>query len=248
MISIRVDPRAVLGALGDIHARQVPYAISLGLNRLAAMGQKAEQNHIKQSFRLRRESFVLRGVKINKLDRATKTKWSVTITLSYPENRHFLDIHEPGGTRIRHGGKRLWLPNPEVFRSRIIGRSNSLHPSQIGLRRAGNGRIQGNAGTFMVKTGRSVLLLQRTERTLTKASKRRLGSMTLDNVAVGMGPHRRREKSISRNGGTRMLYRLVERVRIPARLEFVDTITSTVNKHMQSVMAQALNDAIATRR
>ena len=100
-IRVHVDPRAVLGWLSDAQERQLPFAVSLALNRVANQAQVAERENIKRSFKLRRESFVLKGVKISKQDRATKSSWRVTIQLAYPDDRHFLDQHEVGGYRTR---------------------------------------------------------------------------------------------------------------------------------------------------
>ena len=72
--------------------------------------------------------------------------------------------------------------------------------------------------------------------------------MNLDSFKGGMGPAEKREKySLHRNVGIRMLYQLVSRTTIPASLEFVPTITRTVNAQwsvrMQEAMAQAMESA-----
>ena len=77
-VEIHVDTSGPMTMLAAATG-QLPYAISLGLNRLAIVGQKGEQGQMQHAFHLRREQFVLRGVKINKTDRATKTSWRVVL-------------------------------------------------------------------------------------------------------------------------------------------------------------------------
>ena len=247
-IRVKVDPRAVLGFLTDAQERQLPFAVSLALNRVANQAQKAEQEHIKRSFKLRREAFVLSGVKISKQDRAIKSSWRVTIMLSYPDDRHFLDQHEVGGTRTRYGGKRLWLPNPSVFKSNVINRSNPLHPKNLKLRRGKGGQIIGEQRTFLVRSRMDYLLvLQRIGKGdghsgYTKKSMERLD---LNNY----GTKRRGIKRIMRKqAGTRLLYRLVERVRLPARLQFVPTIGGVAQAQFPEALRLALADALRTAR
>jgi hypothetical protein len=246
-ITVRVDPRAVLGWLSDAEQRQLPFAVSLALNRVANVAQQAEREQIKKVFKLRRESFVLRGVKIEKQDRASKSSWRVIIQIAYPDERTFLNQHEVGGYRTRFEGKRLWKPNPDVFQSKVIGRANPLHPKNLKLHKDKGGRIVGEQRTFLVRSKGKVLILQRGDRRLTKASARRLGGLTLDNVATGMGPRMRKQKAITRTDGTRLLYMLVQRTRIPARLQFVGTIGGVAQAAFPEALRLALADALRPR-
>jgi hypothetical protein len=249
MISIHVDTRGVTAMLTRAQD-QLPFAISLGLNRLANAGQAAEQAQMRHVFKLRREQFVVRGVKINKVDRATKTSWRVVIQLAYPDSRPFMDQHEKGGFRTRHGGRFLWQPNQQVFRSKVIAASNPLHPRNLHMHKTDKGQIKGDQRTFMVKTASGQrLVLQREDRRLDKRSARGLKSLTLDNLAGGQGPNTKKQKrSIKRTGGTRLLYRLVERVRIPADLRFVSTIEREVAMKQRAIMQDAMHQALRTAR
>lgn len=249
MITIHVNAQGALAMLANAHD-QLPFAISLGLNRLANAGQAAEQAQMRKGFKLRREQFVVRGVKIDKADRATKTSWRVVIQLAYPDDRPFMDQHEKGGFRTRHGGRFLWQPNQQVFKSRVIAASNPLSPKNLHMKRTPAGQVKGEQRTFMVKTASGQrLVLQREDRRLDQRSARGIKSLTLDNFAGGMGPRTKKEKrSIRRTGGTRLLYRLVERVRIPADLHFVETIQREVEAKQEAIMNEALLQALRTAR
>lgn len=250
MIKIEVDPRPFLQRLTDAQEKQIPFAVAKALNQTANQAQKAEREHIKKVFKLRASSFVLAGVKIEKADRATKQTWAVVIQLKYPQDRKFLNLHEPGGERTAYRGGRLWQPNKDVFKNKIIGTGNPLHPKNLKLKRNSSGRIQGEERAFLIRTkGGKVLVLQRVDRDLTKGSKRKLGKLSLDNLAGGQGPNTKAQKlSISRTGGTRLLYRLVSKVKLPARLEFVSTVRKTVELNWRTNMHEALAYALKTAR
>ena len=59
---IRVDTTKTVKALNAM-SRQLPIAVSLGLNRLANAGQKAQRDHPRQAFTLRKERFILDTIK-----------------------------------------------------------------------------------------------------------------------------------------------------------------------------------------
>ncbi len=248
MIRVQIDPSAVLKRL-DGFENQAGYAMSLALNRVANLAQEAQREQMKQAFKLRRETFVLRGVKISKADRASKSTWRVVIQIAYPDDRRFMHEHEKGGERKRHGGRFLWQPNAKIFRG-IITKANPLHPKNLNMRKTPAGQIKGDHRTFMVRTQQGQrLVLQRVDRRLDARSLRGLKTMTLDNFAGGMGPRRKQEtRSIRRTAGTRLLYRLVDRVRIPADLQFVKTVGRTVQAQWEKQAAAAARRAIETAR
>ena len=250
MIQVRIDPRAALGYLSRAEQEQLPFAVSQALNQLANRAQAAEREHIRQAFKLRRESFVLRGVYISKADRATKSSWRVVVQLQYPDARHFLDQHEEGGQRRRQGGRYLWQPNEEVFKSKVISASNPLAPKNLHVRRTDHDQIKGDHGTFMVRAaGGQRLVLQRVARTLDGRSRRGMKGLTLENFAGGMGPNTRKQtRSLRRTEGVRLLYRLVSTVKIPARLQFVETVSKTVQGQFAEVARAALTKAMGTAK
>ena len=248
MFQIKLDPKAILGNLSNLEQKQLPFAAALGLNRIAIVGQRAEQEHIRQTFKLRRSSFVLQGIKIEKGDRATKSSWSVVIRINV--DRDFLDRMEDGTTKYPTHGRWLWKPNNEVFNNTIIMRSNPLHPANLKF----NARMQGQNGTFMVhrKTTKDMgpLVLQRVAKGARGISQ---------SIARGgmRGPAGRDAKgkftpgeSIKgiRRGGVRLLYMLVSRTRVPRKLEFVSTITQAVSTSWHEVMTQAMTDALRSAK
>ena len=246
MITIKVNAQGALVALAQAHG-QMEYAMSLALNRVANDGQRAEQDRLRRVFHLRREQFVIRGIKIEKTDRATKTSWRVVISI--PVSQDFLKKFEEGDPKVPRQGKWLWIPNPVVFQNKIINRGNPLHPKNLHFAKSKGGQLVGDQRTFMLKgKNGKPLVIQRTDRGLAKGSYSIMRSMTLDNVHTGMGPREKKQKGIRRSAGTRLLYTLVSRVSTPVRLEFVNTITNEVQARWPERLDQAIRDAMRTAR
>jgi len=163
MFTVRVDPIALLGELTDIQQKQVPFAVSQALNRTANLAQTAEREHITAAFKLRRSAFILRGIKINKIDRATKSSWCVIISVD--QQVDFLIRDEEGIDHVpgMGHGKWLWKPNRDVFGDKIIMRTDALHPSNLKF----NSRMQAPNGIFMVRPTKGTsgpVVLQRMSR------------------------------------------------------------------------------------
>lgn len=245
-VSIQVNASGALLMLAQAQ-EQLPYAMSVALNRVAIDGQKAEQARLRQAFTLRREQFVIRGIKIEKLDRATKTTWRVVISI--PAAQDFLSKFEEGTPKVPRQGKWLWIPNSNVFKNKIINRGDPLHPKNLHFHKSKGGQLQGDQRTFMIKSkAGKPIVVQRVDQGLKKGSAAIMRAMTLDNVHTGMGPRMKKQKAISRTGGTRLLYTLVSKVSTPVRLEFVNTITREVMRTWPERMNEAVRQALRTAR
>jgi hypothetical protein len=246
-----------LGALSEAEQRQLPFAAALGLKWTGTDAQEAERSRMKQQFKLRRETFNLRGVKIAKEDRATKTSWCLIIQVA--EETQYLDKFESinGGQKVPVAGRHyLWIPNDKVFKNKVISADDPLRPRKLNLHRDPHGRIIGDQRTFMIHAHNgAILVLQRTGKAGHKGFK--AGSMkalTLDNVATGMGPRQRTERALQsrkvRYGDqtTIKLYTLKTRVRVPVKLEFFTTIARSVETTSVSRFRQAMDQALRTAR
>lgn len=248
-ISVNVDPSKALGYMDDLQERQFPFAVATALNCTANDAQGAERYRITANFKLRRKAFILRQVYISKQDRANKSTWRVWIQLQ----EQFKDMagFEEGDDRTPHGGSKwLWKPNPDVFKSQVIGSANPLAPKNLRFQKDPGGRIVGNQRTFMVRTKArgQLLVLQRVDRTLTSRSKRAMGRLTLDNLAGAQGPNVKKAIRLQRTAGVRMLYQLVSRSHVPAKLEFVGTITRTAQDVFPARMREAMDQAVRSSR
>ena len=254
---IVLDPMPLVDHLNFAQQRQLPFAVSLALNRVANLAQKAEQTRLQTAFHLRRESFNLQGIYISKADRATKTSWQVTIQIQ--ANRSYLNRMEQGGMKDPTRGHFLWKPNREVFGDDVIMRSNPLHPSNLHfhspIHNKGKGlQLQGDNRTFMVMGNgkyKGPLVLQRVAGSAKGAAQRislgaKHGAAGRDKATgrITAGASLKR----ARQGGVRLLYTLVSRVTVPAKLEFIDTIGNTVETSWREVLDQAMEDALRSSR
>lgn len=232
----------LLAAFDEVSARNLPYAMKLGMNALGVAAQGAMKERLQREFELRRVPWNVNAIKIDKGGFATKTKWRVKIFLdpraSYLEKFEESGIHEPFG-----GRNYLWVPNDAVFRKRIIEARNPLHPKNLHMhpRNHGDGLI-GDQRTFMIRSNSGKLLVfqrlgsgQGTYFTPSSISR-----ITLDRY----GKKRNGALVKSRVAGTRLLYRLTDKVKVPLKLEFVDTITNTVTERAVPIFREAIGQAM----
>lgn len=249
MIQIRVDATAALAGLKDTQLRQVPFALALTLNQLANDGQAAERERIKGAFKLRRETFNLRGVYIANQDRATKKRLAVVIQVE--AKRGYLEKFEQGGDKVPVNGRRmLAVPNSKIFGKRILKPDDPLRPKNLHLHKDAHGRVIGDQRSFVIKlqNGQQAIM-QRTDRKLMTTGSGGLSRVRLDNFQGGMGPRRRWEKySFHRSKGTRLLYNLVRRVKVPAQLQFIETITKAVDAQASMRFDEAFAKAMKGAR
>lgn len=246
MISVHVDPSAALARLTVAEERQVPFAMSRALNRLANEAQKEMQAGLKARFHLRREAWNLRGIKISKQDRATKTTWRVIIQVS--EQTGYLNKFERGGEKRPVGGHDyLWEPNAKVFKNRILSQGDPLRPKNLHLHRDPHGRVIGDNRTFLARTGNAevpFVVVQRKTRGLTRNSMFKgisFTTLTLENYG-------KRGKTLKREAGTVTLYKLRKRIPIKAQLEFVPTVKRAVQSRFRETFRDELAAAMRTAR
>lgn len=142
LVSISTDAREVAARLAQ-HARQIPYALKLGINELAKDVVKREQEEMRQVFD-RPTPFVVKGLRVSKW--ATKTDPTALIDFKDVYVRkgganvieNTLTPHIPGfpGERAYKGAER-WLR-----RLRYLGEGEYLVPSRTAPRDA-YGNVRG---------------------------------------------------------------------------------------------------------
>lgn len=171
-----------------------------------------------------------------------------------PETSYF-DKFEKGGDKVPVGGHSyLWEPNDKVFHGRILGQGDPLRPKSLNLHRDPHGRVIGDSRSFLAKTQSSevpYVVVQRVAKstTYTKGS---IKILTLENYAGGMGPNTAKQKrglkTSKRQGGTVTLYKLRKRIPVKAQLEFIPTVTASVQSHWAGRMNEALADAVRSAK
>ena len=239
MFAVRVDSSALGVALTDLERRQLPFAVSLALNWTANLAQEAVRKHWSSALHLQRRDYILRAVKINKQDRASKSTW--TVVLSIDPRTQFLARMEEGDLHTPRSGKYLFKPTESVFKSKVISRSNPLNPKNLHFDANGRGPLR----TYLVRpAGKSPLILQRTGK-YAEQSERGKDNATGRYVA---GQKKRKKRAKSGKAGSRLLYQLVSRSKVPVKLQFSATIRSTAENVWQEQASKAMTQALATAK
>lgn len=162
--SVSVDSSTAQSALTDLVARQLPFALSRAVNQAVFDVRAREQASHRESFTIRRP-WVLRGYKV-KL--ARKNDRPIAARLWLDPSRDFLAKFEEGGTKT--GQRSLAVPvtggparssirmvTPDRWRVRnLLLRKHVTKTGKI--------QLKGQYNTFVVRTGSSTLILQRTRR------------------------------------------------------------------------------------
>jgi hypothetical protein len=225
-IKIKVDAASVKAQLKELgEERQTNFILSRSLNLLAKKVQTNLQSNLENSLHLRRKSWVLRQVKINSGQWATKTRLSVTIQLT--EAARFIASFETGAQHLPLLGKKyLAIPNAEVFGNSIITSKNPLYIKNLAFHNTPFG-TRGLQRTFIVnpKSGADPLILQR----------------------VAPGSKGKKSRGV-KDSGLRMLYRLVKASHRPRKIQWYDTANSTVVREQYGIFSTVIKDALANTK
>lgn len=150
IIDIHVDVTSAVAFFNDLQQRQLPFALSLALNRTAEDGQAAVRRHLTEAFTLRRKAFIERTIKIETRDRASKTKLFVDVGVD--PTRDFLAKFELGGLKTPRSGKSLAVPI-DVKRNKADVVAKPYRLKALGLHKVtthkGKVRIIGEQRTFI---------------------------------------------------------------------------------------------------
>ncbi len=138
--------------------RQIPYATAGAINTTLTTAQREIRGGLERRFTLRRKQFIERTIKINRQDFATKTK--LEGRLQVDRDRPVLAKHEHGGRKQPKSGH---LAIPTGTRHRRTKRFPTLK-SRYGPFRHQGRRLLGKDRTFIIATGSSAGLYQRTGR------------------------------------------------------------------------------------
>lgn len=152
MIQIKVDSSEALTYLQQV-SQQAPFAISLALNKVGPHAQENIRNHARRTFTLRRETFVLNTIKINREDRATKTRQSTIVRID-PE-RNFLAKFEDAGQKTARDGGSVAVPTEHVRRGKTDIIAKAQRPrALLDSKAAMGGRIVKTDKVIVVFKGR----------------------------------------------------------------------------------------------
>jgi len=228
-VTITVDTRPPIRLAGELE-RQLPFAVSLGMNNALKQAQLAVVRNVLSTFVIRRQKYLTESVKITKFS----TKQDLTATLEIDPTRNVLAKFEPGGLKEARGGGSVVVPTSAARPSAQDVIPTSQRPRAFRFQFAGRGPkgtvFAGEQRTFLLKTGpKTGVLFQR------------VGG------SGQRGRPRRGEIRAGRDRGQlRLLYILTPGARIPASLHFRDTAVAEFQRRWPREYRAALFRAIRT--
>ncbi len=125
MISVNVSGADHARQVLQKVARQMPFAMSLALNKTANAVQQAVRDELPGRFTVRRNAWLKNTIYRNRgTDFATKSRLQAIVRI-HPD-RDVLAKHEAGGTKVPTSGQSLAIPTANVRRNRsdIVTKAN----------------------------------------------------------------------------------------------------------------------------
>jgi hypothetical protein len=250
MIAITVRTEKLLNGLPTIGRQQLPFGLSVGINKTLEDIQATQRRGIQQRFTLRKPSFVLGMVRIRKEDFAKKDNLVGRVRIGgfTPDGKMhgkadfgaLLVRHEPGGTF--HGG--YFVPTKAVRPSFSQLIEKTMRPWALGLwrtdrqiaaRTMGEARRRGKQRTFSIVNREGQFLIFQ-----------RFGLRNSDirrRVKKGLNP----TAAERMDEGIRLLWARVPSIRLQPRLQFGDTarliVRSRLANNVEAGMLRALRTA-----
>lgn len=136
--------------LTRIKNKEIPYAVSLGINDTAFAGRKSVQKNLGKKFDLK-SKWAVKGVRVQK---SSKRQTVQSATVYHVDD--YMEDHEDGGVRRPKRGSNKLLVKTKTFRGRSARVSRSKSPSALlseykGPRAAGKMGGRGNRGKGRTK-------------------------------------------------------------------------------------------------
>lgn len=241
-----------IAQLDRVRRDQLPFAISLAVNRTALAAQHGIRAGVAQRFILRRPQFVLQTVRIEKYDFANKRRpTAFRIKIDERESRDFLAKFETGGKK-ESLDPTIPIPIPSTHlratRAELVPRR--MYPRALRLFEA-----RGAVGGFFTQGGRRHLLFgtlargeHRTGRGVLQIKGKRRTFILDPQENFGVKTWGVYQRTGSGKGDVRLLWTFKRRIPIPSLLRFEATARDVVERRFQLEFAGAYARAIATAR
>lgn len=200
--------------------RQANWGVVVALNNMALKIQEKVRSRITSAFSPRHSSWVLRQIKLTKVNRATKQSWKVTILVDWPELSKF----EVGEPTLPMSGRATLAAKAGTLTNKIIRGDNSLAIRNLGF---GSGTIlPGMKGNTVNTSGTSAAF----------AIKSQAGNTVI------------LQRSGKGKGKNKILYHMTSRITRPPKLRFFATAQNTIDADYREVFVSALAQVMKTAR
>jgi hypothetical protein len=224
------DPRKFERAL-QTAARQIPFALSVGINDTAKEIQKYQSTYVQLAFNVRRQNFFPRAVKIKPF--ARKTRLSATLKIEPPGGPSRADMvtrhEEPGVRRPRFGSTLLVPVGARRLKSGRIRKTDRMEEQHFQTPLRAGRRAVASSGNVVSRGRRRTFMFRRPD---------------------GTGMVFRRTSS-GRHGtfsGTEVLFVFKRRTSIHGGLQFLENARHVFDRDFQRLFANAYQRALETAR
>lgn len=219
MISITIDPRSLVKDLTDVGERQIPFAAMKTINATTEDVQAEEQEGVARKYTLRRPTFILNTIKINRGDFATKDNLRAIVRID-PDRDVLSKFEDDGEKTAMFAGHALAIPI-EAKRGKHDIVANSMRPRALQLT-----NVFSTAADKIAKGAKRTFLIQKPD-----------GSG---------GIYQRQGHGI---GSTiHLLFTLRTKVPLPRNLEFVETAKRVCAERLPINWAKWFAEAMRTAR
>lgn len=222
MINVSIDARPLIKDMDALAQRQLPYALMKTINATAEDFQAAQQENVARRFTLRRPTFVMNTIKIERQNFATKDNLRAIVGID-PSRDVLSKFEDQGQKTPMFSGHALAIPI-EAKRNKQDIVQNSMRPKALHLT-FDNKSIGPVGGIKFAKGIKGTFLIQKAD-----------GS---GGIFQRQGPGR---------GGVHLLFKLMTKVPLPRTLTFVLTAKRVVAERMPINWERWLGEALRTAR
>lgn len=249
MLEITIVADKALAGLSDLERNQLPFAISLALNRTAQDVRAAQQAEITRVLVPKTDiarNWLRAQVVFPRFAWATKTKWEARVFVE-PSPRSLVGLFAEGGTRaptrgVATLGPRIAVPVRANFPGGVV--PQGMWPFQLGLQ-----QVRSISGNLVFATGSSVRYRKGAGIVHTSAQPPVKGNQRT--FVVKRGDRAWIVQRIGKGKGranTRVLYDLRTQQSIPRRDYFYAPADALARERLQVNLAAAMQQALATAR
>jgi hypothetical protein len=225
-IYINVDTTDVSSYLYGLgQEKQINFAVSVAINRIAKMIQEAIRGSAKDKINFRKLVWNMNAIKISKFSNKNDL---LTILQIDPKAANMERLVSGADHINMNGRKYVPIPNVSVFGKKVITRDNPLSIASLNLQPTPNGSLAGKDRTLLVhaNSGTPIIIQEPLLKKNGKAKKMKGQNRT----------------------GNRVLYTLVKSIRTPIKLDFFGIAQKIVDQYLMDELTKAVQEALNTSK
>lgn len=228
-ISFESNIKKVLKSLESLEKKQLPYAQSLALNRVADIVRKEMVSKIDDDFDLTAKWNKYNG-KFG-VQRTNATKKDREVDIYFPRvrgQRHWIERHEFGGNRHPAIGEHIFIPTKMFFKRYKTKTNKGVKKKLLALL---SNKVKNKIFEAEIKGNRYIMQNIRTPKRETKRNAARMKKVNRAMMREAIP-----------------LFIIKKAVKLAPRLDFYSTVQKSVEKHWKPEFSKAMDYALRTAR